>query len=123
MANKPNARNWNEVQLAFATVAMVLTLGLWNLFAGPDRVKAKQGDQVTAPPPTVNPPAVELTPTPLPQVKILLGGVAPQTQYTYSQPTTHRNRGGGGGGGGSGGGGGATGGGGGGGGGGGTGSS
>ena len=38
MAGKPNSRNWNDAQMAIVAIALVLTLTLWNLFAGPDRV-------------------------------------------------------------------------------------
>jgi uncharacterized membrane protein YgcG len=96
--NKPASRNWNDIQMLLAALAMALTLGLWNLFAGPDRALAKESAQPTELPPP-QPVAEQPTaaPTALPQVKIYLGGVAPQTQITI---TNVRKGGGGGGGGG-----------------------
>ena len=87
MTNKPAPRNWNDVQTVLATMAMALTLGLWNLFAGPDRALAKNNDQAAVVPPIV-PPTEQpnLVPTPLPQIKIMLGGAAPQLANQPSQP-------------------------------------
>jgi len=48
MANKSAPRNWNDVQLSIATVAMALTLVFWNLFAGPDREMALKRAQEQA---------------------------------------------------------------------------
>jgi len=39
MAPKPK-RSWFDVQMALMTISMVSVLGLWNLFAGPDREAA-----------------------------------------------------------------------------------
>ncbi len=97
MANKPAPRNWNDVQTVLATMAMALSLGLWNLFAGPDRALAKDNSQTALAPPPV-PPTEQpnLAPTPLPQIKIMLGGAAPQPvnqpagPATANQPTAHR---------------------------------
>ncbi len=90
MSNKPNKRNWNEVQFFIATASMTLSLGLWNMFAGPDRAAARklaEESATQAPPQNINQvsPAAP-TPTafsPLPSqgiTKIMLGGDAPQTQ-------------------------------------------
>jgi len=77
MAGKPNTKNkWNDVQTVLAATAMTLTLGLWNLFAGPDRSKVEaQAAQPTPEPvqeateepaevpvvPTVMPPGMKIT--------------------------------------------------------------
>lgn len=98
MANKPAPRNWNDIQVAIATISMALTLVFWNLFAGPDRVSAlkRVQEQASLPPPepmqTAEPVVVQ--PTPPGDGKILFGGSAPQTQIIV------QNGGGGGGGGG-----------------------
>jgi len=90
MANKPASRNWNDVQIAIATISMALTLAFWNLFAGPDRETAAKRAQEQAALPSPQPvqitaPVVEVQPTlasPTPlqgNGPILLGGKAPQT--------------------------------------------
>jgi hypothetical protein len=101
--NKPASRKWTDVQLFLATAAMALTLGLWNMFASPDRAVVKVNIQPTVQPPqpVAEQPAV-VAPTPAGPVKILLGGTAPQTQIIVN--TGGGNGGGGGGGGGNGGG-------------------
>jgi len=107
MNNKPNARNWSDVQLAIVSIAMALTLVLWNVFAGPDRAKTEN---------QTNPPVAQsdstlpggapmevLTPTPLPQVVILLGTSTPPPPASVPGSgggNNGGNRGGGGGGGG-----------------------
>lgn len=90
MANKPAARNWNDIQLVLAAMAMTLTLGLWNIFAGPDLVEAKQAAENQLPmPPAVEDPSATAAPIVLPPIKMLLGGVAPQVQIVQ-QPGTRR---------------------------------
>ena len=100
--SKRTLRNWNDVQTAIATVAIVTTLGMWNLFATPTKKETVQTEQPISPP---EQPPVETTPTPMPQVKIMFATqtvaqpVIPQPQQP--QPTKkHKNNGGGGGGGG-----------------------
>lgn len=100
--NKPASRSWGDIQMVLAALTMALTLGLWNLFAQPDRVAAEQKAKeapdlppATEAAPTLAAPAA--APTQAGPIKILLGGVAPQTVITVQQPS----RGGGGGGGGS----------------------
>ena len=105
MTKKPGARGWNDVQLVLAAMAMTLTLGLWNIFAEPDLAHAKESakQQPPTPPPATELPTVAGTPTALPPIKILLGGVAPELQVVQQQPSarrTGRSNGGGGGGGG-----------------------
>lgn len=81
MAVKPKSRNWNDVQTALATVAVVATLGLWNLFATPSKVKAVQATEPVLPPtepPVEMEPPVAAAPTGMPQVKIMFTpGVTP----------------------------------------------
>ena len=104
MSNKPAAKNWNDVQVAIATISMVLTLIFWNLFAGPDRAMAlkraqeqaardqaereriaqEQAAQAAAqaqaqPQIQQAAPQVVAQPTPM-SGPILLGGSAPQTR-------------------------------------------
>ncbi len=100
-------RSWFDVQMAIMTISMASVLGLWNLFAGPDRetalrkaaeAQASQPEPVEAPP-TFEPAVVVTTAVPpKPGEKILLGGTEPQTKVIIQN-----NRGGGGGGGGGGG--------------------
>ena len=61
MPSKPNARNWNDVQTALATAAIVTTLGLWNLFATPAKTATTQAQpqEPTNPPPTDPPVAAQ----------------------------------------------------------------
>ena len=68
MPAKPNSRNWNDVQTAIATIAVVTTLGLWNTFAQPSKTLSTQVDDPVTPPPTEPPVTVE--PTAMPQIKI-----------------------------------------------------
>ncbi len=85
--------------MSIAAVAMSLTLMLWNIFAGPDReVEARKAAELQANAQVAPPPVetqVALEPAPLPIVKIIFGGSAPQTQVVV-----RRSGGGGGGGGG-----------------------
>jgi len=82
MAAKPNSRNWNDVQTAIATVAIVTTLGMWNLFATPSKPKVTQTSEPTTPPtePPVESAPIEAAsaPTAMPQVKIMFAGATPQ---------------------------------------------
>jgi hypothetical protein len=72
--------------MIIATTSMAATLGLWNLFAGPDRAGAiERAEQEAA-----EKARVELAPTPMPVESVapaveaggvlLLGGAAPQSQ-------------------------------------------
>lgn len=90
MANKPAARSWNDIQLVLAALGMTLTLGLWNIFAAPDLAEAKKATEQQPPtPPAAEEPSLAATPTPLPPIKIMLGGVAPQVQIVQ-QPSARR---------------------------------
>jgi hypothetical protein len=94
MASKNNPRNWNDVQTAIATAAIVTTLGMWNLFATPAPKKVTQ--TVTSLPPTEESP-VTSTPTPMPQVKIFFTtqtvpqSVAPQQEQTVTHKKKNKN--------------------------------
>ena len=75
MPPKPNTRSWSDVQTAIATVSIVATLGLWNLFAEPP--KPSTPEEPVLPPP-IEPPAASIS-TALPHVKIMFTQIAPQT--------------------------------------------
>lgn len=85
MSKRPNARNWNDIQTAIATVAVVTTLGLWNLFAQPAKTVTAQVQETETPPSTEEPP-VSVAPTVMPQVKIMFTQTSPQTSITSQQP-------------------------------------
>jgi len=95
MSNKSASRNWNDIQLAIAAVSMAVSLLLWNMFAGPDRLKTmrEQANASSSPEPVQG-----SVPMPVPTIlppgqKIFFGGSAPQVRVVT-------NSGGGGGGGG-----------------------
>jgi hypothetical protein len=107
MSAKPAKRNWNDVQTAIATAAIVTTLGMWNLFAKPAKTAIAQPAD-PSPSPTDSPTEAPASPEPtsLPYVKIIFTPGAPQIQPTSivqqpQQPAPkkkkHRNNGGGGG--------------------------
>ncbi len=96
MPGKPKSRNWNDVQTAIATVAIVTTLGLWNLFATPSKaVKAAETNEPVQPPPPTELPVEDtsgsiaplpMTPTAMPQVKVMFTpGVTPVVQQQVQQ--------------------------------------
>lgn len=101
MSAKPTKRNWNDVQMVIAATAIVTTLGMWNLFATPNKPVTVQVKEPTLPP--TEPPAFP-EPAALPHVKIMFTPIAPQTitvaQQTQSQAPQrkkkHNNGGGGG---------------------------
>jgi hypothetical protein len=85
MSAKPK-NNWNDVQTAIATAAIVTTLGMWNLFAKP--VKAEEAGAVAAEEKIIARPAVTFTKPPvgfpidvekMPYVKIMFTQTAPET--------------------------------------------
>jgi len=88
MPPKPNARNWNDVQTAIATAAIVTTLGLWNLFATPAKTVTPpaQPQEPTNPPPT-EPPVAAQEPVSMPKVKIMFTQSGSQTvSVSAAQP-------------------------------------
>ena len=98
MAGKTNSRNWNDVQMVIIATSLVLTLTLWNLFAGPDRVKADKAQNAPVAQTTESSP-VAILPNPTEPIKIMLGGAAPN-RYVVVPQKQRQNGGGGGGGGG-----------------------
>ena len=85
MANKPAPRNWNDIQIAIATISMAITLVFWNMFAGPDReTAAKRAQEQAAIPPRTDSYSrsnqLQLRQLHWADGKILFGGSAPQTQ-------------------------------------------
>ncbi len=94
MPSKPNSRKWTDIQTAIATVAVVTTLGLWNLFAQPEKKVTVQAEEpLITPPPADVPAAVqpfEPTTIPQPQAKIMFTQVAPQT-LTNNLPSQPQN--------------------------------
>ncbi len=94
MAATPNQRNWNDVQTAIATVAIVSTLGLWNLFATPV-AKPKTQETQPPPPPTEDPAFVNASPTALPHIKIMFATQLPPQAVVIPQQQQpakkHRN--------------------------------
>jgi hypothetical protein len=88
MPAKPNARDWNDVQTAIATVAIVATLGMWNLFAEPAKTVPAQVKEPAVPPAK---PPVTLEPVLMPQVKIMFTQTVPQT-ITAQQPQNEKKK-------------------------------
>ncbi len=103
MPGKPAKRNWNDVQIAIATAAIVTSIGMWNLFAAPAKAASTQATNPPVPP--TDPPTD--APTALPHVKIMFtpGAVQQSTTTTALQqpqqqaqaPQPKRSHGGGGG--------------------------
>ena len=89
MTAKPNSRNWNDVQTAISTVALVTTLGLWNLFATPAKTETAQAKEPTLPP---TEPPVSAEPTMMPQVKIMFTQTAPQTVSNQQQQPVKKKK-------------------------------
>jgi hypothetical protein len=94
MASKPK-RSWFDVQMTIMTVSMASALGLWNLFAGPDRetalrkaveAQAARPEPVELPPtPEVPVPIAQVAPLPKPGEKIMLGA-SPHRPRSPSKP-------------------------------------
>lgn len=110
MSAKPTKRNWNDVQTAIATAAIVTTLGMWNLFAGSAKAATAETQEPTVPPtdPPTDAALPYTTPTAMPYVKVMFTPnaplpttVSPQTQQQQQAPKKkkHKSNGGGGGGG------------------------
>jgi hypothetical protein len=89
-------RSWFDTQMVIITISMAAVLGLWNLFAGPDREAAaqkaaeeftnqqnqltQQTEPVIISPAPIAQPVPPVAAPPQPGEKIMLGGSAPQTQ-------------------------------------------
>lgn len=101
MPAKPK-NNWNDVQTAIATAAIVTTLGMWNLFATP--AKAEEAEEVEAVLPeekVIARPALPLTKPPagfpldvekMPYVKIMFTQAAPETVSAIQQPQQEKKK-------------------------------
>ncbi|HEX2998163.1 MAG TPA: hypothetical protein VHP14_25285 [Anaerolineales bacterium] len=90
MSAKPTKRNWNDVQTAIATAAIVTTLGMWNLFATPAETVTARAEDSTIPPtePPAEPsaePTASPEPTALPYVKVMFTPNAPLPTITAPQ--------------------------------------
>ena len=90
MPAKPHARHWKDVQTAIATVAIVMTLGLWNLFAAPEKAVAVQAEKPTVPP--TEPPLAAEEPVSMPQVKIMFTQVPQIVTSQQQQPTIQKKK-------------------------------
>lgn len=90
MANKPQGKNWKDVQMAITAISITATLAFWNLFSVPDTSAAAADgiatDTVEPPQPTdVIEPTAAATATAMPKsvvfnlkpVKIIYGGTLP----------------------------------------------
>jgi hypothetical protein len=84
MAAKPNTRNWNDVQTAIATVAIVTTLGMWELFAAPAKTEVVETQEQVVPP--TEPPVAAAEPARMPHVKIMFTPAASLTTTVSQQP-------------------------------------
>jgi hypothetical protein len=76
----PAKRNWNDIKMLTATLAVASTLGLWNLFAMVNKQSTSQkvaGVQNSAP------SIVENTAQPTSYGKVLLGGSAPRQTVIF----------------------------------------
>jgi hypothetical protein len=90
MPAKPASRSWNDVQTAIAAVAVVTTLGLWNVFATPAKTAAAKTDEPVIPP--TEPPATQ-APVVMPQVKIMFTPqVTPQQNTVVQQPQNNNKK-------------------------------
>ena len=99
MSAKPTKRNWNDIQTAIATAAIVTTLGMWNLFATP--AKAEEPEAIPTKEKVPARPALPLTKPPvgfpldvekMPYVKIMFTQVAPQTTTMVQQPQEKKKK-------------------------------
>ncbi|HSK87753.1 MAG TPA: hypothetical protein VK880_05320 [Anaerolineales bacterium] len=98
MPAKPAKRNWDDVQTAIATAAIVTTLAMWNLFAKP--AKAEQAEvaepEEKAPylpvMPTEPPIGLPIDVDKMPYVKVMFTQVAPQTTTNVQQPQQEKKK-------------------------------
>jgi hypothetical protein len=90
MPAKSNARKWKDVQTAIATAAIVMTLGLWNLFSAPEKAVAVQAEKSTVPP--TEPPLAAEEPLSMPQVKIMFTQVPQIVTAQQQQPAIKKKK-------------------------------
>jgi hypothetical protein len=95
MQNKPASnKSWNEIEILISTIAIALTLSLWNLFASKETASAAAAyTSATLPPQPDTSTIVSITPTPSlmlqPGQVLLLGGALPTvTGANPSNPVT-----------------------------------
>lgn len=97
MPAKPK-NNWNDVQTAIATTAIVTTLGMWNLFATPakaEKAEAVQPEEeapVLPASPLRDPPPGYPLDVPKPYVKIMFTQAAPQVTTNVQQPQQEKKK-------------------------------
>jgi len=90
MNSKPQ-KNWGEIQLAIAAIALTVTLAFWNLFSTPQKQQVQVLPTDTEVPPPQDPTEIPVQlPTQAPAmafvpVKIIFGGTAPQQPQTLVQ--------------------------------------
>ena len=84
MPGKPQSHKWNDVRTAIAAVAIVTTLGLWNLLATPSKAKAVQASEPVQHPPSEQ-PVEAVSPTAMPYVKIIFTPGATQPTVIHQQ--------------------------------------
>lgn len=102
MAPKTNSNKWSDIQIAIAAVSMTAVIAFWNIFAGPDKVKADgkaAAEQQALLLPTITSTAIVEAPAPVvtmpPQgYTILFGGKAPQPQVIVVAKPKNNNGGG-----------------------------
>lgn len=83
-AERSKKRSWKDVQIAIASSAFVILLGMWNLFATP--AKKDVVDVLQTPSPEPDEPSMVYTPTLMPYVNITFATKpAPQPLPTQGQ--------------------------------------
>ena len=96
MPAKPK-NNWNDVQTALATAAIVTTLGMWNLFATPakaekaEAVPTEEKKPILPAPPLTEPPVGYPVKT-RPYVKIRFTQAAPQVTTNVQVPQQEKKK-------------------------------
>lgn len=98
MQNKSAQKSWNEIEMLISSIAIALTLGLWNLFASSKKPSIASTDaNVNLPPQPDTSTVVSITPTALPtnpltllpgQVLLLGGAVPLSATQSLGQPST-----------------------------------
>ena len=92
MASNSQAKKWTDVHIAITAVSVTAVIGMWNLFATPNKPMAivQEADTPTPPPPapTETQATVPVQPSPtvlaFRPVKIIYGGLVPNPT---DQPT------------------------------------
>jgi hypothetical protein len=98
MPAKPAKRNWDDVQTAIATAAIVTTLAMWNLFAKPAQAEPAEvvEPEEKAPylpvMPTEPPIGLPMDVDKMAYVKVMFTQVAPQTTTNVQQPQQEKKK-------------------------------